>query len=297
MSSGYDSNAVAVIAREAGTSEAFTVTRARRDASNLFSLDDSGASVAAQLGLRCTGVDSVRQEYAFEDAAWASTGNAGDLHLTVFDYPKPVCLLFTGFRGDGIWGTNDEMVRHRRAGEPGGTRFSELRLELGVITCTPVLWGSPHQSQIRRLSSQPEMHPWTLNNDYDRPIPRRLLEEAGVKRGTFAVRKRVSSFNRRYGRPFSPSLRQDFARFLEDRHLRPGSPWAERLLLLRNGLHWMLLRRLPKRVRIPPPASTSLPEPTLFFLWAAQRCAQRYERGLAASAYALSRPTAAAAAL
>jgi len=34
------------------------------------------------------------------------------------------------------------------------------------------------------------MEPWTLHNGYDRPIPRRLVEEAGVPLDAFGVIKR-----------------------------------------------------------------------------------------------------------
>jgi hypothetical protein len=38
--------------------------------------------------------------------------------------------------------------------------------------------------------SLPEMEPWTLHNGYDRPIPHRLVEEAGVPGDAFGVIKR-----------------------------------------------------------------------------------------------------------
>jgi hypothetical protein len=37
------------------------------------------------------------------------------------------------------------------------------------------------------LSNSPEMAPWQVGGDYDRPIPRRILEERGIERGTFAL--------------------------------------------------------------------------------------------------------------
>ena len=36
-----------------------------------------------------------------------------------------------------------------------------------------------------RISRSPEMGPWVVGHSYDKPIPRRILEEAGVPRGMF----------------------------------------------------------------------------------------------------------------
>jgi hypothetical protein len=53
VSSGCDSTAAAVLAREAGAREAVTVAQARRTRRHLFNLNDSGAAVARQLGMTC----------------------------------------------------------------------------------------------------------------------------------------------------------------------------------------------------------------------------------------------------
>ncbi|MDE5832358.1 MAG: hypothetical protein K2H64_05150 [Desulfovibrio sp.] len=37
------------------------------------------------------------------------------------------------------------------------------------------------------------MLPWTLGNAYDRPVPRRLAEEAGVPRELFGMRKAANN--------------------------------------------------------------------------------------------------------
>lgn len=281
VSSGYDSGAASVIAREAGTRHAVTVRRGRREATNLFSLDDSGASVARQLSLSCTAYERDRRDYPFEDAAWASMGNVGDVNLSLFEYPGPVCLLFTGFMGDTMWATDTVQPEPlRRRASPSGARFSELRLELGVITCAPAFWGCENEPQILRLSHLPEMRPWTLNGNYDRPIPRRLLEDAGVRRGTFAVRKRVSSFNRRYGKPLSASLREDFARFMAQRGRKPGSWLAEQAALVLGGIDWVFLSRLPAPLRVSCRDWAPLPTPSDFFVWANRRCKARYLRAL-----------------
>ena len=39
--------------------------------------------------------------------------------------------------------------------------------------------------EIEYLACSDEMAPWSLGNDYDRPIPRRIVEEAGIPRALF----------------------------------------------------------------------------------------------------------------
>lgn len=280
ISSGYDSAAAALPARAAGATEAVTIEQGRRTVENLFRLNDSGKAVAEQLGLNCTTYSRFMTNYPFEDAGWASMGNIGDINLAIFDYPQPLCLLFTGFMGDVMWATDTVQPEALRRKDTSGARFNEIRLELGVFVCSPAFWGCQKESQILRLTHQPEMRPWTLGNKYDRPIPRRLLEEAGVQRDTFGRTKRVATFNRRYGRPLSADLRSDFSAFLERRGKRAGSRLAEAAALGLAGLDWMVLRRLP------PPLGWScrdwvrLPTATEFFLWATERRRQRFLKGL-----------------
>jgi hypothetical protein len=241
LSSGYDSPATAVLARDAGARAAVTIGRARRTSDNLFDLDDSGADVAGQLGLECEVYSRDRGDYPFEDALWACTGNVGDLNLAIFDYSQGLCLLFAGFMGDVLWeDAEKEPVEPLRRTDTSGARFGECRLELGVFVCSPVFWGCRNERQVRALGKRPEMRPWTLGTDYDRPIPRRLVEEAGVRRESFGMRKRVSSFNRRYGRPLSAGLREDFAAFMQQRGKRAPSAFEEWLSRMLRGVDYVV---------------------------------------------------------
>jgi len=281
LSSGYDSCAAAVLAREAGARAAVTIAQGRRSATTLLDTADSGAPVAAALGLSCRSYDRIRSSYPFEDAAWAAMGNVGDVNLSLFDFPQPLCLLFTGFIGDVLWDKGTRQTEHLHRKDTSGARFGEARLEHGVFLCSPVFWGCAQEARILALSHQPEMQPWSVGGDYDRPIPRRLLEEAGVPRGAFARRKRLASLNRRYGRPLSPDLRADFAGFLARRGSRPGGPLAEAVAYVLDGIDYYLLRRLPPALRFSCKGWVRIPSGTDFFLWANERLAQRYRQRLA----------------
>jgi hypothetical protein len=249
LSSGYGSCAAAVVAREAGVREAVTISQGRRSLEAIFDPQDSGAVVAASLGLRCNSYDRSRTTFPLEDAAWASVGNVGDINLSLFDYPEPLCLLFTGFMGDVLWDKSTVQPEHLHRKDTSGARFSEARLQQGLFLCSPAFWGCVREEQILALAHEPEMQPWSVGGDYDRPLPRRLLEEAGVRRGTFARGKRAASYNRRYGRPLSPELREDFAAFLAKRGMRPGSPLGEMAAYVLDGIDYYVLRKLPPALR------------------------------------------------
>jgi hypothetical protein len=181
--------------------------------------------------------------------------------------------------GDVLWDKNSVRSEWLRRKDTSGARFGEVRLEQGVLLCSPVFWGCQWESQILALSHLPEMQAWTLGSSYDRPVPRRLLEEAGVARHSFGTHKRAVSFNRRYGRPISPDLRPDFERFLAVRGKRPGSRLDEIVAYVLDGLDYYLLSNLPTPLRFSCGNWASTADPTLFFLWANTRRKQRYLHG------------------
>jgi hypothetical protein len=276
VSSGYDSPAAAVLAREAGAREAVTIAQAFRARTHVFGLNDSGAAVARQLGMTCEIYSRTQENYPFEDCIWASMGSVGDVNLTIFDYGEKPCLLFTGFIGDVLWDKDTHQIEPLHRKDPSGARFSEGRLELGVFNCSPVFWGCQKESEIYALSRRAEMLPWTLGTNYDRPIPRRLIEEAGVTRGSFGTRKRLTSFSRLYGRPLSANLREDFTEFMERRNERVISQILEALSLVLRGIDFLVLKKLPNVVRFSCREWVSLPSPSVFFIWANERRRDRY---------------------
>jgi hypothetical protein len=257
-----------------------TTATAHRHAGNLFNIRDSGAEIAAQLGLDCKVYKRTKRDYPHEDAIWASMGEVGDVNLTTFDYPQPLCLLFTGFNGDVLWDRNRRPSEPLRRSDTSGARFCECRLELGIFNCAPAFWGCQKEDQIRALARRPEMLPWHLGNDYDRPIPRRFLEEAGVRRGSFAIKKQAASFYRRCGRPLSVSLRQDFADFMK-RHGGRATPGLVEVTARALGVFdALVLSRFRPPLRSGCRDWIKLPAPSMFFIWANERRKAHYYSGL-----------------
>jgi hypothetical protein len=74
-----------------------------------------------------------------------------------------------------------------------GKSFTEFRLRVGYAFVPVPAIGARFPQPIRRITRLPGMAPWTLNQPYDRPIPRRIAEQAGLERGTFAVAKAAAN--------------------------------------------------------------------------------------------------------
>ncbi len=219
ISSGYDSPAAAVIAREAGCTRAVTIRGSR----SLWRGSDSGKRVAERLGLACREYDLSPAGFRDEVAFWAATGRPAGLNFSVFDYPDPLCLFFTATSGDRIW----DRPRHDMSVLAGDmdTLLGEFRIRKGMFHCCVPWWGAARAQEINRLGGTEEMRPWALGTGYDRPIARRILEEAGVPRRAFGMRKRSTATNRRFLWPFGPQAQESLRRYLRQRRVPvPSKP-------------------------------------------------------------------------
>ena len=123
-------------------------------------------------------------------------------------------------------------------------------------------------------------------NPYDRPIPRRIVEAAGVPRGLFGQRKRAQvPF---YGDPRDAALRAEFRAYLESMggSLRSRLRLIELLHSTDRGLMMLLrralgLRQTPSLLRLIAP--DHFDRRSLVFVWAADSLASRFASVYAAS--------------
>jgi hypothetical protein len=99
--------------------------------------------------------------------------------------------------------------------DPAGHGLSEIRLKTGFIQAAIPVIGSRNRTSILGITESPEMLPWRLNTGYDRPIPRRIAEEAGVPREMFGQIKLASIVHLASPNvPVTPGLRNEFFRHL-----------------------------------------------------------------------------------
>jgi len=286
ISSGYDSPVGAILARQAGCCHSATITSAE---AVLLRRADSGEAIAKRLNLECHVHKRTTTKFEHEEYVWAVMGNPSDLNLTVFDYPEPLTLLFTGFFGDKVWSCDFHLPLEK---EPmigmdlTGTRLSEFRLLKGIFHCPVPFWGIGHIGAIRKITSSAEMEPYRLHIDYDRPIPRRIIESAGVPRGSFAIRKSATSLGKFVRCPASRKARESFREYARSLGTPLPNDCIIKALELVNGIDQLLLIRLRTQIRKrkgrcqwlrvggQPKASS------LVFHWAIHETTRQYQAGL-----------------
>jgi hypothetical protein len=194
ISSGYDSPTVAVLARENGCTEALTFRTPRP----LFGDDDRGTEIGNQLGLTDQEFDTLAYMTRddFPEAEFLACGYGGDDAIfAAFEQMLAGRLLFTGFHGDKVWErTNRKVSASIVRGDPSGGSMQEYRLRVGFLhLAVPFIHCTLHPD-IHRISNSEEMTAWRINNrEYDRPIPRRIVEEASVPRSWFGTSKRAAA--------------------------------------------------------------------------------------------------------
>jgi hypothetical protein len=212
ISSGYDSPAAAVFARNVGCRDAVTFPRARPG--TIAEDDDSGAVIGERLGLKVQSYERLgyRDQPGFPEAE----GGISEF-LSLRDVLQGR-LLFAGFNGDTIWDRcSDRVSRYIRRTALSGDDLAELRLRLGFVLLPVAYLGCTSHPSIHRISNSSEMRPWSIGSEYDKPIPRRLLEEAGVERGSFAAAKKAVAIVAReegFEQTMTPESFADLKRFV-----------------------------------------------------------------------------------
>ena len=200
VSSGYDSPAVAALAAENGCRRAVTLGVI------VTGTNDSGAAIAAKLGLDVKvhrhimgdRVDHLRVDFGPELAArttefLATEGVGDDVAFLPFEPDLRGGLLLTGGGGDSAWGIDS-------LGDPGLTvsnafcrSITEFRLRVGFAHAPVPFMGRRTADSIAAISRSAEMTPFSVGGAYDRPIARRICEEAGLARGDFGVEKAATA--------------------------------------------------------------------------------------------------------
>ena len=229
VSRGYDSTAVTALAAELPIKSAFTSKTSNSSFLGLLSqslINDDGTAIAERLGLTVTYLDFDDHDIENDELYFlAATTGGPELQLykmhKILEGNERPSIVLTGYHGDTVWGlsppkealTNDII-------KPGasGLTLSEIRLRSGFIDIpVPTMYARSIIS-INRLSSSKAMSKWSVGGDYDRPIPRRILESQGIKRNDFGRKKRaIATF---YDLPRNENLRKEFLSYMKMEHNR-----------------------------------------------------------------------------
>jgi hypothetical protein len=244
VSRGYDSPAVAVLAARAGVREAVTFA----DVKGVGDGDD-GSAIATRLGYEV----SVYPHRAYQGLAGMprrrrfATGASARLTPRWRGSSRVRCCSPAATATSCGAPARCSLTRATR---PPRTRVAA---RCASSTCgTAVHFPVPYilsrdPRPLRRISLSTEMRPWSVGGDYDRPIPRRIAEEAGIPCEGFGRRKENASdppFRRRSERAsqrelraFVDALPRDRTRAWTHRIMRRAyaldlwaTAWAERAL-------------------------------------------------------------------
>lgn len=193
-SQGYDSPAACAIARTAGCTEVITHGFARR----AFGVrdPDSGADVAKALGMKVTVID--RDAYLQRDGIEAPEAEflchgleGGDVNFLSFEPLLPRRVLFSGFHGDTVWNLHKRPNAVIDRGDSSGASMGEFRRRVDFFHIPVPFIGVLRHAEILAIAEAAPMRAFALGNDYDRPVPRRIAEEAGVPREAFGMAKKA----------------------------------------------------------------------------------------------------------
>ena len=225
ISTGYDSTAVSVIARAAGCRECVT----------FHTSDDSGKQIGHILGLNVTEYDpdayQIRND--LPEAEFAATGaGGGGVVMTAWEQRLAGKMLLTGLYGDGAWErANGKGGVDMATWNSAGADLIYFRTRVGFLHLAVPSIGYSEFTSIQKIANSEEMRPWQLQrNHYDRPIPRRIVEEAGVPSELFGQRKKLAARSLRFCNP--AAVREpDLQKVMAPKSYRHFSQWTRQVRL------------------------------------------------------------------
>src|SRR3954454_5548882 len=175
-SSGYDSNAGAALAAQVGCRRAISLRSGRGGGA------DSGRPVAEILGLACVERERCGRPSGdmFREVEFLMAGSGGaDYPLSAFEDELAGALLLTGYHAEAIWDSRARPTGALARVGNTGCSLAEIRLRVGFLHMPVPAIGALRDSDVITRGRSSEMPPFSIGGDYARPIPRRILEEAG----------------------------------------------------------------------------------------------------------------------
>jgi hypothetical protein len=191
VSKGYDSNALAALARRWGATDAITFSEETPGVPN----PDDGTVVAEILGFKVHkfGKQFFPSSEKFPEAEFLACPPGWGSPYGSTENLIPGTLVTNGTLGDLILSLDrNALLPDLAKGEAGGAAYTsnwEYRLRTGSLDFPLYYAGWQRSADVHALTVSSEMRPWSVGGNYDRPIPRRILEEAGVPRELFGQTK------------------------------------------------------------------------------------------------------------
>ena len=230
QSTGYDSTAINAIARDHGLDLALSINESNERWPHYFkhrqegAPSDSGEEICRHLGIEVRSIDRryFQKDPENEYLYWAGLHDCQDMNLhQVREHVGDGAVLLTGVLGefwynaastptDLLATVNDQLERW----DLSCHSLSEVRLHIGYVHAPAPYIGARRRKDLFDLANSEAMRPWSIGGNYDRPIPRRIGEDAGVPRALFGQTKLATVVQS--PPPYLPHgapLRREFFRF------------------------------------------------------------------------------------
>jgi len=233
LSSGYDSTAVTCLVQRLGVDTCFTLKKSASWMrwSAKYSTDD-GTWTAHALNLSIIYADTPSSNITDDELFFIATNYGKSKISAVYNeiayasmaaHIEQHCsaaVVFTGYHGDKVWdiNTSEEFLGQDLAQSTGANfGLSEIRLKSGFINIAVPFILARNIRSLVAISRSDEMKPWSLGNEYDRPIARRIAESSGIPREAFGTQKKGVA--RHYYRlPKSHALRRAFLQYIKKQY-------------------------------------------------------------------------------
>jgi hypothetical protein len=194
ISRGYDSAAVAALGSELGVNQGLTFHEV--DGQGRIDRSDDGTEIGQILGYQVhslprygyrdlPGLAEIEFCSSFENGMMAPIAAAESL--------VEGKILLRGDWGDRVWSLTpyanapDWLLPERFNADSGS--HIDFSLRTGCLFFPVPKLAMDHVQQLHNISASAEMQPWSVPGSYNRPIPRRMLESAGVPRQAFGQSK------------------------------------------------------------------------------------------------------------
>lgn len=298
LSRGYDSLAIATPAAAAGCRLGVSLSDSRHPEP----MGDCGAGIAPILGMHCEVAD--RWDYLnipdLEEEESSFSTFALQLPIMAFERVLRGKIVVAGAVGGVLnhfesWRKSGTWRQRMRLAPPRVSGLSNLeqRLRIGSLSFLPMSIASRHFLALEAISRSEEMAPWRLGSGYDRPVARRLIEEAGVPREAFGQHKKGGGHASLVKGPgLTPRGRERYKAFLEQQWQQmklPARAWTKARIRMDRfvwkfvyGQKWMaaLMKQLSFDVTLIPGRREDVRWPYLFMLqWSHSVVSRRYPAG------------------
>jgi len=288
ISRGYDAPSACVLAKYLDCNEVVTFSNPQ---------DDDGEEIARILDYaKIHKIDSkiYLRNKNYLEAEGAASGEGGATFMGLENLYKGK-LFIMGSRGDSLFerlhkNVNDALDFHvgNMLSQASLTPYENLLKNSSVLVALPMV-GADRWSDLARISNSEEMKYWSLGNNYDRPIARRLLEDAGVKRDLFGQAKKgagVSFSLDTLSRLKSKMSLASYKSLMEYNSSFPKRVWRDVLYKVKfYSVNFPIyanyaLNRLGIRLRIPYASGKvgmlSNPHATMMLCWGVDKMKNRY---------------------